>query len=264
MSRNNKAFTVVEILVVMPIVILAIGAFITVIVNMTGDVLASRSSNSLIYDIHNSLAQIEQDIKLSSSFLETTSFPFSSPQGSDDASATPFVNVSASGQALILNSVATTGNPASSNRTIVYLANNPSPCTGTENAIDQNDPVQINIVYFVKNGALWRRTIMPIGYTGAGYGCNAATKLNATIWQQASCAPSVSNPICLTKDIKLVSGIDQDTGFKIDYFSSPESTTPNSGILSTTNTVNVTISSTITVAGREIKQSGSAKVTLPN
>ena len=51
MSKNNNratksfGFTVVELLVIAPIVILTIGAFVATIVNMTGEVLASRGAN---------------------------------------------------------------------------------------------------------------------------------------------------------------------------------------------------------------------------
>lgn len=74
MSENNlrrgsaHGFTIVELLVIAPIVILTITAFISVIVNMTGDVLASRSSNLVAYDIQDALSRIEEDVKLSSTF----------------------------------------------------------------------------------------------------------------------------------------------------------------------------------------------------
>jgi len=271
MSQNKKGFTIVEVLIVMPIVIIVIGVFITAIVNMTGDVLATRGANSLIYDIHNALNQIEQDIKLSDSFLETNSFTLTAPQGSDDTTNTPFLNITASGPALILNNVATTSNPLNTARNIVYKNNDPKACNDTQ--VDQNNPVKTNIVYFVKNKSLWRRTIMPSGYTAAGYGCDAIAQANATIWQQASCAPTVP---CPAKDMKLVDGIVLGSGFKIDYYTAPESTTPDiiannlkSDIterhtaLQAINTTSITINSTLTVAGRDVNQSGTVRVSLP-
>lgn len=275
MSQNKNGFTIVEILIVMPIVILVIGVFITTAVSMTGDVLASRGANALIYDIHNALAQIELDVKLSSGYLETNNFTLSAPQGSDDTGTTAFLNISGSGTALILNSVATTANPLNTSRNIVYKTGSPNPCDAGQTQIDQNDPVQVNIVYFVKNGTLWRRTIMPSGYTTVGYGCNALTRSNATIWQQASCAPTASGGICATKDMKLVSGITNESGFRIDYYTLPESATPDiiandisksnaerHAALQTISTINATIDSNVTVAGRDINQSGNVRVSL--
>ena len=270
MSQNKKGFTIVEVLIVMPIVIIVIGVFITAIVNMTGDVLATRGANSLIYNIHNALNQIEQDIKLSDGFLETNSFILTAPQGSDDATNTPFLNITASGPALILDSLATTSNPLNTARNIVY-ENNPKTCIDVQ--VDQNNPVKTNIVYFIKNRTLWRRTIMPSGYTAAGYGCDAIAQANATIWQQASCAPTVP---CPAKDMKLVDDIVPGSGFKIDYYTSPESTTPDiiansleSDIterhtaLQAISTATITINSTLTVAGRDVNQSGIVRVSLP-
>src|SRR6185437_11905407 len=99
-NKEQKGFTIVELLVIAPIVILTIGAFVTVIVNMTGDVLAARTSTLLAYNVQNALNKINADVNLSSTFLAqtnltegvTTTIPLSAPQGynDDDGSSVSF------------------------------------------------------------------------------------------------------------------------------------------------------------------------------
>lgn len=273
-TQKTKGFTVVEILIVVPIVILVIGVFITAIVNMTGEVMASRGANTLIYNVHDALSRIEQDVKLSSGYLATNSFTLTAPQGTDDSTNTPFINSTSQSSSLILSTVATTNNPLSSSRNIVYK-NAPYACSNAQ--VDQNEPVTLNVVYFLKNGSLWRRVIMPANYYSAGYGCDSITKAPTPIWQQATCSPSIpAGTFCKASDTKLVDGITNATGFKISYYASPDSTTADEiannynktatdrqpSLLATT-TVGITINATKTIAGREISQSGTIRATLP-
>jgi len=275
-NKHSNGFTVTELLIVAPIVVLVIGTFIAAIVNMTGDVLVSRSQNSLIYNINDTLSRIEQDIKLSSSFLPSTSagtngIPPTAPQGADNSTNLDFKNINTTGSVLILKSVATIDNPLSSTRNLVYLKGSKS-CS--DSGIDQAEAMPVDVIYFVKNGTLWKRTVMPSGYDTGG--CNAITKAAATPWQLPTCAPGLSGTICKTQDTKLVDGIADNTGFIVNYYSSPSSTTPNTiasditkndatrlTALQSVNTVNVTINSTISIAGRDVNQSGEIKVTLP-
>lgn len=264
MNKKNlkHGFTIVEILIVAPIVILVIGAFISVIVSMTGDVLSTRGSNALAFNIQDALNLIEQDVTSSGSFLATNNIGITSPQGYND-DMTYFHNVDATnGTMLILNSYATTTNPLTSTRSSVYETS-PNACNSAR--VDQNQPIMVNIVYFVKDNTLWRRVIMPSNY--ATVGCNVP-------WQQPSCAPEFTTPsFCKTQDTRLVDGI-QTNGFIVNYYTSPSSITPaNSNdpsdsvrqtALQTTNTISITINATNTVAGRDISQSGTIRSVSPN
>lgn len=147
-SNETKGFTLVEMLVVAPIVILAIGAFLTVIISMTGEVIASRASNVLTYNVNDALNRVEQDVKQSTTFLAANTVPLiaGNAQGVND-DATGFTNVGgSSGTSLILNMVATTGNPIDSASQYIFLKDQPNPCA---NPYD-NIPLTYNIVYFVK------------------------------------------------------------------------------------------------------------------
>jgi type II secretory pathway pseudopilin PulG len=262
---QQSGFTLVEMLVVAPIVILTIGAFLTVIINMTGEVLASRASTKLTYDVQDALNRVEQDVKLSSSFLATNSVLGTNQGYNDDSTA--FVNATGSnGPMLILNMVGTTGNPISTSTSYVYLKNQPNDCSAPQ----QNTPFTYNIVYFVKNNTLYRRTIMPTNYN------DTTNTVCGTPYQQPSCSPSfmdaqASSVFCKTKDVELVKGVTPSTFF-IQYFNGESTTSANTAAssastntarataLQSATTVSVSIDATQTSAGRDVQRSAVMRV----
>lgn len=261
----QRGFTLIEMLVIAPIVILAIGAFLTVIISMTGEVLSSRGSNVLTYNVQDALNRIEQDVKLSTTFLATNSIPLvaSEAQGYNN-DATAFTNVGGtSGTSLILNTLATTDNPLATTSGIVYQKDKPNACD--DSRVSDNTPMSSNIVYFVKGDTLWRRTIMPSNYANLAIYCAAP-------WQRPSCAPGYTAVFCKTEDIKLVEGVTA-TNFSVNYYSSAGSTTvdtvasdPNATLaarstaLQSLSTVGVAINASQNVAGRTIERSASVRV----
>ncbi|MBC7868583.1 hypothetical protein H7X69_00165 [Candidatus Saccharibacteria bacterium] len=262
----SHGFTIVEMLVIAPIVILTIGIFVTVIVSITGEVLASRSSNVLAYSIQDALNRIEEDVKSSTTFLEANHItPLTSPQGYNDGTDN-FSNVDAGGKGnmLILNAQATTGNPLATTSRPVYLDDQPNDCLSTK--FNQNTPMTMNVVYFIKDTKLWRRTITPSNYLTAG-GCGIVP------WQQPSCT-TVAGPFCKAQDALLVDGVTA-SDFVVQYFNTADETVANSTAsnagatagdrytaLQTTTTVGVTINATKAVAGRDVSQSGTIRATI--
>lgn len=272
-KTKSRGFTLVEMLVVAPVVILAIGAFLTVIISMTGEVLASRASNSLAYDVQDALNRIEQDVKLSTTFLAENNFDLNNGQGFNN-DTTKFTNATGtSGTSIVLGMLATTGNPLSAGSGLVYLTDSPNSCASAQ--LKDNTPMVINVVYFLKpdpnnnnTSTLWRRTIMPTNYAaGTSVSC-------ATPWQQPSCLllanGTYSDAFCKTGDVKLVSGI-STSGFSVNYFTTAASTIPNSvassdpttsarsAALLSTPTVEVSLTAQQSVAGRTIERSASLR-----
>ena len=87
-KKGSAGFTFVEIVVIAPIVILMIGAFIAAVVGMTASVLVSRAQNVLTYNVQDALNRIQQDVKLSTTFLAQSNINLSSTkQGYDDGTA---------------------------------------------------------------------------------------------------------------------------------------------------------------------------------
>jgi Tfp pilus assembly protein PilE len=262
----QSGFTLIEMMVIAPIVILAIGAFLTVIISMTGEVLASRSSNTLAYNVQDAINRIDQDVKLSTGFLAENSITLTAGEAQGyNNDATNFTNVGgASGTSLILNMLVTDGNPLSSTSSIVYLADKPNACSSSQ--LKDNTPMTANVVYFVKDNTLWRRTIMPSNYATTSVRCS-------TPWQQPSCAVGYTAPFCKTNDIKLVEGVSSGSFF-LEYLGSASATTANTVAsdagatvaarnvaLHSVPTVSVSIVASTTTAGRTIERSASLRST---
>ncbi len=266
-KKSIHGFTIVEITIIVPIAILAIGVFITAIVSMTGDVLSTRASNALAYTVQDALNRIEQDVNYSDAFLPVNNITLTSPQGYND-DTTNFHNADATnGTMLILKTFATTSNPLGSARNLVYNDGQPYQCSNSQ--INKNTPLTLNIVYFVKNNTLWRRVIAPTAYQTIG--CSVP-------WQKPSCAPGYSTPsFCKAQDMRMVDNIVASTGFSVKYYSTTSPTAQNTiasdsaqtdsarlAAMQTTNMVSVTISSATTIAGRDISQSGTTRAVSPN
>lgn len=266
--RRQTGFTLVEMLVVAPIVILAIGAFLTVIISMTGEVISSRASNTLTFNVQDALTRIEEDTKLSAGFLATNTVSLTAGNGQGyNNDATNFTNVGGtSGTSLILNMVATTGNPLSTSSQYIFLKDQPNPCASAQN----NIPLTYNVVYFVKDNSLWRRVIMPSQYADTtNYAC-------AATWQQPSCNPTWlasqgGSPFCRTNDVRLVDGVSA-SDFSVSYFTGAGVTGANTVAsdagasiadrtvaLNASTTVDVTINANQLAAGRDINQTASIR-----
>lgn len=273
--HSARGFTLVEMLVIAPIVIIAIGAFIAAIVSLTGEVLSSRGSNVLSYDTQSALNQIEEDVKLSVGFLATNNKDVNVTSTGINNGTSPFTNTGTTpnNQALILNAIVTTGNPASSAATALYLNNQPGNCASMSPAeYAKNAPMTMNIVYYTQtesNGeiSLWRRVILQSTYN------NSATYCGTTgPWQRPSCNPYPgATAHCTTKDARLVTGIDPAGGFLTEYFSAANNTIPTSGALdaneatrqaalASSTTVNITLKAKRTIAGRDISRTSVLRV----
>lgn len=256
MSRIKRlpevGFTLIEILIIAPIVILVISGFVGLMIMMVGDVLVTRDQNSMSYETQDALDLIEQDTHLSTQFLATTG-NLPSPQGSDSnfAGTTPFTNTSST---LIFGGLTTNKNPADSTRELIYYNGQPNDC-GAQRAY--NRVLQAKIIYFLKDGSLWRRAILP------DFNTNIDNTLCANPWQRNTCSPGYSTSTrCQTNDSRLMDHVET---FNVKYFNSPSSITdiPSTQALSAT-TIEVTLQGKKTTAGRDISNSGSLRATKLN
>jgi hypothetical protein len=249
MSINNTphqshGFTLVEVLIIAPIVILAIGTFVAAMVNMTGDVLRTREENSIVYNTQDALNTIEQDIVMSGAFLAGNEIAAPSPQGINNSTGAvnSFTNVGSNGTMLILRSLTTDKNPLDGARQPIYT-DQPNGCAQkTSNKLFTD-----NVIYFVKSGTLWRRTILQQG--------NGTPTLCNTPWQQPSCAVGIAKgTACKINDTKL---LDNVTAFTISYKSNPNDSDTNS-----LNTAATDTTATVDTRNQTLLTATAAKVTL--
>lgn len=194
----SAAFTVVEVGVIVPIVLIVVGAFILTLVNFTGKAIEARKENAIAVDVQGVINRIANDVADSNLFLSENDFAVQSPQGSGD-NTTKFTNVSTpSGSInltnLILKTPLTKSNPLTAPNDVdnsVYKPNSPLACTDVN--IVNNQLATYNIVYFSKtvgsNIEIYRRSIMPLNYTTTANACT-------TPWQKPTCASGKTGTYC--------------------------------------------------------------------
>ncbi|MGB3945367.1 MAG: hypothetical protein WBK76_00815 [Candidatus Saccharimonadales bacterium] len=221
MSTKQYGFTLVEVLVIAPVVILFIGVFIAMLVTMTGESLMVREKNVAVYDSQATQYDIEAEVERSTGFATTTGALPNTPQGTaspqgvrNETTNTPtntaFTNTrSGNFDTLIMKSPATDKMPGDPTRKLIFQ--------GDGYCLSANRPIYAYwTVYFTapdrdttdtSDVALFKRTIMP------------QTAACARPWQRNSCHPDdknnpAYNGVCQSRDEKLVSGV---TKFWVTY-----------------------------------------------
>lgn len=244
-------------LVIAPLAILIIAGFIGIMVNMTGDVLATQQRSRQTYNTNAALTTIERDVTLSSGFDTTiASSSIKSPQGSDSQTNAAW-NATAGGSTLLLTTYTTTNNPlnSSSPRELVYQGQ-PNACTGS--SYIYNPAYNAYVIYFLATSsdgssqALWQRTILPsITPTPCG-----------APWQRNSCAygATINASPCQTHDEEVLGGV---TAASFTYYVGPGDTTPTNDPTSA-STVEVSLTTSTTVAGRPYTMTASMRATTIN
>lgn len=249
--RSTSGFTLIEVLIIAPIVVLVIGGFVALIMAMVGDVLLTRDQNIMAYETQDALDRIEQDTRIGTQFLDT-SRTLAAPQGSDDGTA-----AFSSSNSLIMGALATNENPAAPDRQLIYFADQPNPCGSTQG---QNRVFVDKLIYYIKNGSLWRRVVVP------SYNLNSpsdALSLCSAPWQQNSCTPGYTLvPPCQTNDTEIMKNIDTMT---VTYYDSPSGANVLTGsAILNASTIDVTITGRTTTAGKVATSSGTIRASKLN
>lgn len=116
----SNGFTLVELLVVAPIVLLVIAGLVVAMVSMVGDSLAANGRASVAYNMQDALDRIEQDARIATNFMPTYGY-FSSPQGRDGSNENFSYNTY---KDLIFTQQATQFNPyTTETQQLIYYAN---------------------------------------------------------------------------------------------------------------------------------------------
>jgi Tfp pilus assembly protein PilE len=231
--KKSGGFTLIEMLVVAPFIILLIGTTISIISTLTGDSLKVVSKNEKIHEVQDALERIEATSERAKQGFEatTTQSPLTAPQGQSSGTAA----FSSNATTLVIQIPATTDNPLSNSRRILYTD---AACSIIYVAY---------LVYFVDSGTLYERTIRGSSST-SGYSVNSSNVcVSSTPWQRGSCKSGDTGSVCLKTDEALATDV---TSFAVTY---PTSTTAK-----------VSLTASKTVAGEDQTYTSSLIVTAPS
>lgn len=252
-QKRQLGFTLVEMLVVAPLIVLVIATLVGFLLGLVGDSVVANTRTQAVYDIQSALTQIERDSFLGTQFM--SSYVPHSPQGEDGGVGA----FSTSTGDIIINQFGTTSDPTDATRAVVYYANQPQACSGQYQA---NQPFFVKVVYFLKtetdgSKSLYRRMIVPLNNTGSNNGNTTC----AAPWQRSSCTvQNLSDPRCQAKDIRLLTNV---SSFTTTYFNkaNPTQTITDPTIA---DSLRVTITVAKGVAGKAVNQTMSIASTRTN
>jgi len=143
-SCHKKGFTLIELMVIIPIVILLIGALVGVILHLTNSSLRSQARSQLQLEVLSTLDRIEQDFKLSSEI--------------DDSSNTT----------LIFHNFATNKNPVDPSRKLIKQLD----CSIASGGLAPSQALKYQTTYAISGKSYIRKTQLP--------DCN----WNSSVWQR--------------------------------------------------------------------------------
>lgn len=247
---HRSGFTIVEMLVILPIALILIMVMVYSAVRLTNAAAISGKKTQRIIQLNNALTIIEQDILVSNQFLAKTVLrnssgyedttmldpnDLSSPQNKNSIhfgimptylnADHPPTNFSSDQPRLILNRLATITNPNSDEKIKKIVHYQTGPFSGAN--CKYNPPVAINVVYYVSGSSLYRRVIMPYNKSSKSYNADVFCHWNdggnvkrEMPWQQPSCNKTDYNAqgaakkeYCVTEDQKMIDQVD----FHVDY-----------------------------------------------
>lgn len=249
--KRQHGFTLVEMLVVAPLIVITIAVIVGFLLGLVGDSIIANTRTQAIYDVQTALTQIERDGYLGTQFM--SSYVPNSPQGKDDLVG-PFATKPDGTGDIIINQFGTSSDPTDPARSVVYYANQPQACTGQYRG---NKPFFIKVIYFLKtesdsSQSLYRRMIVPLNNQSLG-SPNSDTTCVAP-WQRGSCkVQNLSDPRCQAKDTRLLSNI---TAFTTTYYNKAAPSLPLADS-TTADSLRVTITVSNSVAGKTVTQTAS-------
>jgi len=253
---RQPGFTLVEMLVVAPLVLIVIAGLISAMVAMIGDSLIANSRVNTAYSLQDTLNQIEQDTRVATNFMGVFSY-LNSPQGRDGN--TGAFNYS-SKEDLILTQQATTSSPYNTTRDLVYYADQPASCSTNDKS--GNRVLADRVLYFLDTTTktLWRRTVVNPWNLNSTHDGNTVC---STPWQRDSCpqGSTISNTPsspCQSVDQKM---LDNVTDFTPTFYDSS-----NNVVTDPTQAVNVQVSITVqhNVSGSTLTQTSVMRATRRN
>lgn len=209
---NNQGFTLVELLIICPILMVVIAILMNFIFNQYGQLLVQNTAINLEVQSSGLLSNIKKDIEPANAFIKSTD-----AQLIDGFAPSGGWQATNSGSLLIVSVPASTAKPGVADSQPVYI--NKNGCA-PENQKLLNDILDYNIVYFVNNSKLYKRIVT-----------NTATGLCGSNYLKQTCPEDQSSIDC-PKDLLLT---DQLDSFVVKYYDSNGQETNNPEVATMVN-----------------------------
>lgn len=148
--KNEQGFTLVEVLIMAPIMILTIVFLMSFLFSQYGQLTQQGAQINLQTEAQVVTFSMEDDVFFANAFVQNLNDGLSDtyqPSGGWKYNTTP--------QTLIISDPAVTKNHRDANRQPVYI--NTLGCDAS--VLDQNSPLYNNIIYFVSGTTLYKRTV---------------------------------------------------------------------------------------------------------
>lgn len=297
--KAHQGFTLVEMLVVIPIALILVAVLVNALIRMTHSASLSNERTTRMSQLTRALDLIEQDVAVANQFLSKPALrdetgrvnadfikesDLNNPQLTDSVRCGiyPESHVGSgrcggrgsAHQRLIVNRLASV-TPPDVDTNVKHLAHFKNGAF-SEHYCKYNPPVLFNVVYFVKDGNLYRRSILPRTGVGNRFDpdllCAWREKNSAGVaygpthhlpWQKPTCSKEEFSKdrlgkYCQAQDLLLLEGAE----IKIEYlnfdgrvirdnliYSQPADHTHTQELLDQASSVRVTLKANISLVG---------------
>lgn len=236
-KRNNQGgFTLVEVAVVAPVMILLAIAIVAILIALVGGTVRPNAESILIQQNQKSFENIESDINNSSGLLSALPANFTDNAASDYSSPPSGTTV------LRIKTYDQIQNPNDSSGTKIIPAFKDASSCSSSTILDSSNIVPIVVIYFVKNNTFYRRTL-----TDTTTPATCGTKL----------AKSTGCSTCTSEDIALLKA-DSIDAFNVTYYTNitNDTTTTDPTVA---KSAKITITSSLEAGGDTVEYTASLR-----
>lgn len=156
---KQRGFTLVELLVVVPIFVLVIAGVISFMVTLYTQLLMREAQAQITFETQQALISMQDDLYFARNFAENPSGAMVDADAPGGSAANWDFNTNPA--TLVVYDIALTKVRQDPNREIVYQISSESGNSCDASVIELNPPVLANLIYYVEAGNLKRRVLVP-------------------------------------------------------------------------------------------------------
>ena len=268
-TSKSAGFTLIEIGIIVPILIVTVLIIFDALFAMIRASEVESGKIDMTFDKQTAISNVESDIILASLFLPTTDTGLTADpyKPTTNGNTWSYLGDSSTSRVLIARLYSTTLNPLDPSRQPAFIGN-PAGSECNISNIYFNNVQQYNVVYFVKDGGLYRRRIT-----------DKTTQLcDPGQYQKFSCPSQdyltakglgTQSSTCQADDELLLGNV---TNFTVQYYGSKTSSTPldvyavsaDPNLVTTAADAEITITTSKKVSGQTITSTSTLRMSKLN